>query len=98
VGKMRCTCGNVMSNSGSPNDVEHYLISSRLVEHVDNGLVPAPSDPDDLPASPEEAASLDYQLHIHADDVWKCGQCGRLHVFGDKRSNRVTAVYAPENR
>lgn len=93
MSKMRCRCGRVLSNSAVPNDVEHWLISDRLADVVDAGRAPAPADADDLPADQQEATSFGYPLRLHADEVWKCSQCGRLHVFADRSSSIATAVY-----
>ncbi len=72
--ELKCICGNVMSDIGSPNDTEHLLISNRSVERLKdlvdsqierNGIV------DEWPEHWEQSGAL---------EVWKCYACKRLYM------------------
>jgi hypothetical protein len=70
-----CLCGNGLSNAGQPNETEHFLISNRAVEELQNladAEVSAKGVIDDWPEHWEDSGAV---------EVWKCSACNRLYVF-----------------
>ena len=83
--KVVCKCGFVMSDSGSPNDMEHLLISDRQVEVLQD-LVDS-----EVAADGEVQMWPEHWEESGATEILKCEQCGRLHVIGS--DGRVSHVY-----
>jgi hypothetical protein len=84
-----CICGNPMSDSGSPNDTEHLLISNRSMEQLQDlvdGEVEKDGTVDMWPEHWEQSKAL---------EVWKCYKCQRLYLNPKGPSEQVI-VYSIE--
>lgn len=86
--KITCKCGFVLSDSGSPNDMEHVLVSDRQVEALQD-LVD-----NEVEADGEIQMWPEHWEESGATEIWKCEQCDRLHVMGP--DGRVSHVYMRE--
>ena len=86
---LKCICGNLMSDGGSPNDTEHLLISNRSVEQLQDMVDSQISRDGVVDEWPEHWESSG------ATDVWKCEICKRLYVSPNGPPDQV-AVYAIE--
>jgi hypothetical protein len=87
--QLECICGNVMSDIGSPNETEHFLISNRSVERlqdlvdaqvVNDGII------DEWPEHWEQSGAI---------EIWKCYTCKRLYFY-PKGSPDDVVVYKIE--
>ena len=65
MARIECKCGETMSNTLCPNDIEYHVYSDRTIDKIcENDII----DVLDL------SAMSDY-------DVWLCPKCKRLYVF-----------------
>jgi hypothetical protein len=87
--ELKCICGNVMSDIGSPNDTEHLLISNRSMERLQDS-VDAQVDRDGIIDEWPE-----HWEHSGGTEVWKCHVCKRLYVSPKGPPDQVV-VYAIE--
>jgi len=87
---LKCRCGNVLSNAGSPNGVEHMLISDyskeRLQDAVDR----------DVRANGVIDSWWDHWKQSGALELWMCLNCKRLYVSPDASGEKML-VYSIEN-
>jgi hypothetical protein len=89
--RFTCFCGNSLSNTGQPNDIEHVLLSSRGIERLQDladAEVSTEGTINEWPEHWEESGAI---------DVWKCSGCNRLYVFprGSSDFDKVV-VYSVE--
>jgi len=87
--EIKCLCGNLMSDSGSPNETENLLISNKSIEVLQ-----------DLVDSQVEREGIvdewpEHWERSHALVVWKCHMCKRLYI-SPKGSSKDVTVYAIE--
>lgn len=70
-----CKCGTRLSNTASPNSVEHYLMSNAATEKFQ----------EDASEQIRESGKVDGWFNLWIDsgaiECWRCGTCGRLHIF-----------------
>ena len=86
---IRCSCGNVMSDVGAPNDTEHLLISNHSMEHLQD-MVDAQVETDGIIDEwPEHWERSNTKV------VWKCTACERLYLDPEGPVDQVR-VYAIE--
>jgi hypothetical protein len=86
---LKCACGNVMSDVGSPNETEHLLVSSRSIERLQDSVdteVESDKIVDGWPEHWEKSG---------ATEVWKCHVCKRLYISPKGTPSKVV-VYAIE--
>lgn len=72
-----CVCGCPLSNTASPNDVEHLLIGDRareLLEHLVDQEIRATGDVDMWPEHWGRCGVI----------FWKCHMCTRLYQFNER--------------
>lgn len=88
---LKCECGNVLTDTAAPNDVEHILLSysimERLQDKVDNEVATHGSV-DSWPEHWEESGAM---------EVWKCPECGRLYLNPRGETEKVV-VYKLEKK
>ena len=71
---LKCSCGNVLTDVGAPNNVEHLLLSYYAMERLQDMIdeeVAKNCIVDSWPEIWEAAGSV---------DVWKCEECNRLYM------------------
>lgn len=81
VARMLCKCGNLLSTTEVPNDVELRVYTDReWVEKIEN----------------QDTVNT-WELPFPEHTVWRCPKCERIHVFGTGEDrNKVIRVYAVE--
>jgi len=84
-----CLCGNGLSNAGSPNDTEHFLLSSRSIERLHDVVAVQ------LASGGRLDLSSDSWEKAGAIEVWKCSDCQRLYVSPNDGFEKVV-VYKIE--
>jgi hypothetical protein len=84
-----CLCGRGLSDAGSPNLTEHYLLSSVGVERLYTVVA------DQFAARGRIDLSSDSWEDAGAIEVWKCSDCQRLYVSPKDGFDKVV-VYKVE--
>ena len=83
MAKMECKCGNLLSTTEVPNDIELRVYTDReWVSKVE---------------SKDTINTWEIPFPEHA--VWRCPCCGRVHVFGTGETrDKVIRVYSIEQQ
>jgi hypothetical protein len=87
--RFSCLCGNTLSNAGSPNATEHFLIDSFGVEKL--------QDLADTQSAAQGAITewAENWIESGAIEVWKCDVCKRLYFSPTQGLDKVV-VYKVE--
>lgn len=88
---LRCLCGQFLSNSESPNVVEHFLVSDAGKERLQNAVDGELSDDGEIDMWPE------HWEDAGVVDVWRCPVCERLYLNASGPADGVV-VYRVEKR
>ncbi|MBP5268971.1 MAG: hypothetical protein J6Z29_10485 [Ruminococcus sp.] len=67
MARMTCRCGEHLSNSQSPNDIELTVYTDREWDEMFSGI-------DTIPP---------YEIPLPKYSVWRCPKCARVYVFND---------------
>jgi hypothetical protein len=71
----KCGCGFVMKSTSAVEDFIYVLIPNRVVSDtadlIDEGVI-------------KNLEDFYSKIDPHLMDVWKCPQCGRLHIEEEK--------------
>ncbi|MBN9119296.1 MAG: hypothetical protein J0I06_09065 [Planctomycetes bacterium] len=86
--KFPCLCGRTLSNAGSPNLTEHFLLSSVGVERLQDLI-------NEYTAHGRFTEWADSWEESGAIEVWKCSDCQRLYVSPKDGFDKVV-VYKVE--
>jgi hypothetical protein len=108
MGRMLCAnCGNTISNTTCPNDIEYYLTRFGVIDDKKyDELIKSENlrqkrnyerDHD------EELKYIDTWHEVNMEfgyDVWVCKNCKAMHIFSNKkgRRNEVERIYVPLDR
>jgi hypothetical protein len=87
--QFECLCGTMLSDTASPNDTEHLLISSRSIERLQD-LVD-----DELAKDGVVDMWPEHWDECGAIEVWKCHKCNRLYVQPRESPEKII-VYSIE--
>lgn len=82
MAKMLCKCGNLLSTSPVPNDVQlRVYTDTEWVEKIES-----------------QDTFNTWEIPFPERDVWRCPACERIHVFGEGEDrNKVVRVYVVES-
>lgn len=82
MARLKCLCGNTLSNTISPNPGTGIILTDNDLEDILDA-----ESPDDMAA----------QISDRERDVWECSGCGRLAVNFPLRSDSTVKWYKPED-
>ena len=84
MAKWACPCGNTIRSSGSiPNPQEWHILSDADETHVAESA-----------GFSDDASIVEFNERTRL--VYRCEQCGRLHVYWDREQTWPPTVYVPE--
>lgn len=80
---LKCECGNVMNNVGSPNSFEHFLLSDSAKEKLQNAV------DEEVEKEGQTDMWTEHWENAGTVDVWKCDVCQRLYFNPDGNLDNI---------